>query len=97
MRLEPTAGTLTLVCRTVCSALVAAPLVYWLVATNGDAYLLLLMVLLSPVAGLVLIINSLWCLVRPRVRTGSFNAVGFIFVGLVGFWVAWYFLPQFRM
>ena len=97
MRLEPTAGTLTLVCRIVCSALVAAPLVYWLVATNGDAYLLLLMVLLSPVAGLVLIINSLWCLVRPRVRTGSVNAVGFIFVGLVGFWVAWYFLPQFRM
>jgi len=97
---EPTSssiGNLTLVCRYICSGLVAAPLLYWSSVTDGDAYLFLILVLLAPVAGLVLFVNSLICLFRQRSwKAASFSLI-FIVVSVIGVLTARYFLPQFRM
>jgi len=54
----------TLICRCLCSALVAWPLGYFGLVVEGNAYLFLVLVLLAPVAGLVLTANSFFCLVR---------------------------------
>ena len=59
-------GAYTLMCRLICSLLVAGPVVYFSFVTDGDAYHFLALVLLAPVAGLVLIANSLFCLFRYR-------------------------------
>lgn len=74
----------------------AAPLYYTLVL-DGDAYHFLALVLLAPVAGAVLITNSLFCLYRYRDIESLWISVAFIVVGATGALVAWHFLPQFRM
>ena len=91
------AGNLTLVCRLVCSALVAGALVYWNGVADGDVYHFLGLVLLAPIAGVVLIANSLFCLVRYHGWRSASVALIFIPVGAVGILVAVRFLPQFRM
>lgn len=91
------AGSLTLACRSICTALIAGALVYWNDVADGDAYHFLALVLAAPIAGVVLIANSLFCLVRYRGWKSATVALIFIPVGAVGIFVVVYFLPQFRM
>ena len=90
-------GGFTLACRLICSLLVAGPLFYFNFVTEGDAYHFLALVLLAPVAGLVLVANSLFCLFRYRNVESFWVGLAFILVGVTGVIEAWYFLPQFRM
>jgi hypothetical protein len=90
-------GSFTLACRLICTGLVAAPLLYFNFVVDGSAYRFLALVLLAPVAGLVLIANSLFCLLRYRKVESFWIGLAFVLVGLTGFFEAWYFLPQFRM
>jgi hypothetical protein len=70
---------------------------YFSLVTDGDAYHFLALVLLAPVAGLVLIANSLFCLFRYRKFESFWVGLAFVLVGVTGILEAWYFLPQFRM
>ncbi len=90
-------GRFTITCRYGCSALVAAPFLYVNLVTEGDAYLFLAMVLLSPIAGIVLIGNSLFSLVRYRKIESYWIGIAFILIGLAGGLVIWHYLPEFRM
>jgi hypothetical protein len=90
-------GSFTLACRLICTALVAAPLLYFNFVANGSAYYFLALVLLAPVAGLVLVANSLFCLFRYRKVESPWIGLAFVLVGVTGILEAWYFLPQFRM
>jgi hypothetical protein len=90
-------GGFTLACRFICTALVAAPLLYFNFVADGDAYHFLALVLLAPVAGLVLVANSLFCLLRYRNLESYWIGLAFILVGVTGILEAWYFLPQFKM
>jgi hypothetical protein len=93
-------GGFTLSCRFICSALVAFPLLHFYITVaegGGDVYHFLALVLLAPIAGLVLIANSLFCLFRYRNTKSSLISFVFILVGVIGFLVAWHFLPQFKM
>jgi len=87
----------TLTCRFICSAVVAGPLFYVNLVTDGDAYHFLALVLLASVAGLVLIANSLLCLFRYRNLESSWIGLLFILVGVIGILELWHFLPQFKM
>lgn len=84
-------------CRVICTVLIAAPLAYLTFIVDGDAYHFLALVVLAPVAGLILMANSLFCMFRDRKLQSFGSAIVFILVGFMGFFVAWYFLPQFRM
>ena len=90
-------GAYTLICRLICSLLVAGPVVYISFVTEGSAAEFLVLVLLAPVAGLVLIANSLFCLFRYRKLESFWVGLAFVLVGVTGVIEAWYFLPQFRM
>ena len=90
-------GRFTFTCRSICTALVAAPLIYRIFVTDGDAYHFLALVLLAPVAGLVLVANSVFCLFRYRKIESFWISIVFILVGVIGVIVTWHFLPQFRM
>ena len=90
-------GGFTLMCRLICSLLVAGPVLYVSFVAEGDAYHFLALVLLAPVAGIVLLANSLFCLFRYRKVESPWIGLAFILVGLTGVLVAWHFLPQFRM
>ena len=90
-------GGFTLACRLICTGLVAAPLLYFNFVADGSAAQFLILVLLAPVAGFVLIANSLFCLFRYRKVESFWVGLAFILVGLTGFIEVWYFLPQFRM
>ena len=90
-------GGFTLMCRLICSLLVAGPLFYVNFVAEGDAYHFLALVLLAPVAGLVLVANSLFCLYRYRKLESFWIGLAFILVGVAGVLEVWYFLPQFRM
>ena len=90
-------GAYTLICRLICSLLVAGPLFYFNFVTEGDAYHFLALVLLAPVAGLVLVANSLFCLFRYRKLESPWIGLAFVLVGVTGVIEAWYFLLQFRM
>jgi hypothetical protein len=65
--------------------------------TDGDAYLFLALVLLSPIAGIVLIGNSLFGMVRYRKIESYWVSIAFILIGLAGGLVIWHYLPEFRM
>ena len=90
-------GGFTLMCRFICTALVTGPLVYFSFVVDGDAYHFLALVLLAPIAGLVLVANSLFCLFRYRKVESFWIGLAFILVGVTAFLEAWYFLPQFKM
>ena len=90
-------GGFTLACRLICTALVAAPLLYFNFVADGSAYYFLALVLLALIAGLVLVANSLFCLFRYRKVESFWIGLAFILVGVTGGIEAWYFLPQFRM
>ena len=90
-------GRFTISCRYVCGALVAAPFIYVNLVTDGDAYHFLALVLLSPIAGIVLIGNSLFSLVRYRNIESYWIGIAFILIGLAGGFVIWHYLPEFRM
>ena len=94
-------GTKTLMCRLVCTVLVASPLINYVSTIisggGGNAYLFFLLVVLAPIAGLALIANSVFCIVRYPNRASLKVNVIFILVGLFGFLEVWFFLPKFRM
>ncbi len=90
-------GGFTLTCRFICSALVAGPLFYVNFVADGDAYHFLALVLLAPVAGIVLVANSLFCLFRYRNVESFWIGLVFLLVGAIGVLEAWHFLPQFKM
>ena len=90
-------GGFTLTCRFICTVLVAAPLIYFNFVADGSAYYFIALVLLAPVAGLVLVANSLFCLFRYRNVESFWIGLAFVLVGVTGILEAWYFLPQFRM
>ena len=90
-------GIYTTCCRFICSILVAGPLLYRATADDGSAAQFLVLVLAAPTAGLVLIANSLFCLVRHRNWRSAGISLLFILVGVIGILVAWRYLPQFRM
>ena len=90
-------GGFTLMCRLICSLLVAGPVLYVSFVAEGDAYHFLALVLLAPVAGIVLLANSVFCLFRYRKVESFWIGLAFILVGLTGLLEAWHFLPQFRL
>jgi hypothetical protein len=90
-------GQFTLGCRAVCSALVVAPFAYRLLVTEGSAYEFLALLVLAPIAGLVLIANSVFCLLRQRTWAAVGVNLFFSLLGVMGILVARYYLPQFRM
>ncbi len=90
-------GRFTISCRYVCSTLVSAPFFYVSLVTDGDAYLFLALVLLSPIAGIVLIGNSLFGMVRYRKIESYWVSIAFILIGLAGGLVIWHYLPEFGM
>jgi hypothetical protein len=90
-------GGFTLICRLICIVLVAGPLVYFSLVTDGSAAEFLILVLLGPLAGLVLVANSLFCLVRYRKVESFWIGLAFVLVGVTGILEALYFLPKFRM
>ncbi len=90
-------GCFTLMCRLICSLLVAGPVLYVSFVAEGDAYHFLALVLLAPVAGIVLVANSLFCLFRYRNLESPWIGLAFVLVGVTGILEAWHFLPQFRM
>jgi hypothetical protein len=90
-------GAYTLISRFICSVLVATPVFYVSFVTEGSAAQFLILVLLAPIAGLVLVANSLLCLVRYRKVESFWIGHAFILVGVTGILEAWYFLPKFRM
>ena len=90
-------GGFTLTCRIICTFLVACPVLYVSLVAEGDAYHFLILVLLAPVAGIVLVANSVFCLFRYRKVESSWIGLAFILVGLTGILEAWHFLPKFRM
>lgn len=87
----------TVTCRFICSAVVASPLFYVSFVADGDAYHFLALVLLAPVAGLVLVANSLFCLFRYGKLEFSWIGLVFVLIGVIGVLEAWHFLPQFKM
>jgi hypothetical protein len=90
-------GAYTLICRLICSLLVAGPLVYLNFVADGSAAEFLILVLLAPVAGLVLVANSLFSLFRYRKVESPWIGLAFVLVGVTGVIEALYFLPKFRM
>ena len=95
--MSPKLGGFTLTCRFICTALVASPLLYFNFVADGSAYYFLALVLLAPIAGLILVANSLFCLFRYRKVESPWIGLAFVLVGVTGILEAWYFLPQFRM
>lgn len=94
---KPGRRRFTIACRFIGSVLVTAPLAYFGFVTAGSAYEFLALVLMAPLAGFVLIVNSLYGLFRYRRREPWWIGIAFLLVGIVGFFEAWYFLPQFKM
>lgn len=91
-------GRLTFLCRWTCGGMLAAPLLYWWgLAYKGDALILLVLALLSLIAGLVLFVNSIFCLVRHR-KQGQFStSIFFAFVSVIGVLAMPYVLPGWKM
>jgi hypothetical protein len=92
-----TIGKYTIACRFICSALIFWPLVYRITVENGSAVQFLALILLAALAGIILLLNSLFCLFRYRTWKSASVSLIFVVVSAIGFVVAWHFLPQFRM
>lgn len=93
-----TTGRFTDLCRWICSGLLAAPLLYWWsLAYEGDAVILLVLALLSLVAGFVLLGNSMFCLIRHRNRKQLAISSFFLLLSVVGVLAMPYVLPGWKM
>lgn len=93
-----TAGRPTFLCRWICSGLLAAPLLYWWsLAYKGDALVLLVLALLSLVAGLVLFVNSVFCLIRYRKHGQVATSAFFVLISVIGVVAMPYVLPGWKM
>lgn len=91
-------GRPTAICRLICCGALAAPLLYWLgFAYKGDAFVLLILAFLSLVAGLVLFVNSMFCLVRYRKQGQFWPGMLFAFVSVIGVVAMPYVLPGWKM
>ena len=101
-RIDRKIGSFTLTLRLICSALIVFTLFDYIKTVfisggNGNAYLFLILLVLGFFAGIILIANSLFCLSRYRKIESPCFSIIFILVGLIGIFMAWHFLPQFRM
>jgi hypothetical protein len=95
---NPGVGRLSVLSRWICSAMLAAPLVYWWsLAYKSDAVILLVLALLSAVAGLVLFVNSIFCLFRYRDRGQRAASAFFLLVSVAGVLAMFYVLPGWKM
>ncbi|MGQ0658503.1 MAG: hypothetical protein ACT4NU_10490 [Chromatiales bacterium] len=91
-------GRFTYLCRWVCCGLLAAALLYWWsLAYKGDAVILLVLAILSLVAGLVLFSNSIFCLFRHRNRGQLAISSFFLLLSVVGVLAMPYVLPGWKM
>ena len=91
-------GRPTFLCRWICSGLLAAPLLYWWsLAHKGDALILLVLALLSLVAGLVLFVNSIFSLVRYRNQGQIVIGIFFALVSVIGVLAMFHVLPGWKM
>jgi hypothetical protein len=91
-------GPFTTKCRWICSAMVAAPTLYWWsLRYKGDAYILLILMLLALIAGLVLFANSIFCLRRYRNRRQVFISLAFAFGSVAGVLLMFHSMPRFKM
>ena len=91
-------GRSTFLCRWICCGLLAAPLLYWSsLGYKADAVVLLVLALLSAIAGLALFVNSIFCLIRYR-KQGQF-AIGvfFVLISVIGVLAMPYVLPGWKM
>jgi hypothetical protein len=96
--MDGTVGPFTRACRWICSALLAAPLLYWWTfAYEGNAYVLLFLVVASVAAGLILLANSVFRLVRHRSRRQVSISLLFCTVSVIGVLAMPFFLPGFKM
>ena len=74
------------------------PLLYWwLRGYRADAYLLLGLTLWSPIAGFVLLVNSVFCLRRYHSRRHSITSAFFAVLSVAGVVALFITLPGFRM
>ena len=101
-RISRKIGSFTLALRLICSALVVFPLFDYVKTVfindgDGNAYLFFILLVLGFFAGIILIVNSLFCLYQYRNIESPLFSFAFILVGVVGIFMAWHFLPQFRM
>jgi hypothetical protein len=91
-------GQFSLLCRRLCSALLAAPLLYWWsFANEGDPIILLVLYLLSLIAGLLLLGNSIFCLFRYRNRGQLATSSLFLLLSMGGVIAIPYVLPGWKM
>lgn len=91
-------GRFTCLCRWICSGLLCAPLLYWWsLAYRADAVVLLVLALLSLVAGIVLFGNSILCLSRHRYREQRFISLFFLLLSVAGVLAMTCVLPGWKM
>jgi uncharacterized membrane protein len=91
-------GRFTHRCRWICSGVLAAPLLYWWsLAYEGDAAILLVLALLSLVAGLVLLGISMFCVFRYRNRKQLTMSFFFLFLSVFGVLAMPHVLPGWKM
>ena len=91
-------GRVTVLCRWICSAMVAAPLVYWWsFRYHGDAVVLLILAFLSVLAGFVLFVNSIYCLRLSRSWAQIVISLIFLSGSAIGVLAMPYVLPGWKM
>lgn len=91
-------GRFTVLCRSIGTAMIAAPLLYWWsFGHQGDALVLLVLALISALAGLVLFANSIYCLRHARNRGQRLTSLLFLLGSVIGVFAMPYVLPGWRM
>jgi hypothetical protein len=90
-------GKITLWSRLFCSILICSPVLYRFLVAEGDTYHFFVLVIVSPLAGVVLFANSLFHLVRTRSWRSVMSNITFILISIGGVLVSIHYLPQFRM
>jgi hypothetical protein len=91
-------GRFTFLCRWLCSGLLAAPLLYWWsLAYKSNAVTLLALALLSLVAGLVLLGNSIFSLFRYRNPGQRAISSFFVLLSVAGVLAMFFILPGWKM
>lgn len=91
-------GQFSVLCRWLCSAMLAAPLLYWWsLAYKGDPVILLALYLLSLLAGLALLGNSVYCLYRYRNRDDRAISIVFLLASVGAVVATSWLLPGWKM